>query len=53
MATLNVSVPVRKELDNIAKLFHVSDDQLVKITEGFGQAFRRGLQAPDQPVVMG
>ena len=53
MAALNVSPTVQKELDSIAKLFEVSDDQLVSITKGFVEAFLHGLRVPKQPVVMG
>jgi hexokinase len=53
MATLNVSATVQTELDSIAKLFEVSNDQLVSITKGFIEAFLHGLRVPNQPVVMG
>jgi hexokinase len=53
MAALNVSTTVQKELDGIAKLFEVSDDQLVSITKGFVDTFLQGLRVPNQPVVMG
>lgn len=53
MATSTISSASQKELENIAKLFQLSDDHLVQLTKGFVEAYRQGLQAPKQPVVMG
>ncbi|KAF8168437.1 hypothetical protein B0H34DRAFT_685503 [Crassisporium funariophilum] len=53
MATLNnVSPAARQELDKIAKLFQVSDTQVVAITKALGEAFHVGLQKSGQAVVM-
>lgn len=53
MATSTISSASQKELENIAKLFQLSDDHLVQLTKGFVEAYRQGLQALKQPVVMG
>ncbi|KAF7349844.1 putative glucokinase [Mycena venus] len=41
MAPSNFPPPTQKELDRIAQLFEVSDEQLVQITQAFGQAFNK------------
>ncbi|PPQ96987.1 hypothetical protein CVT26_006415 [Gymnopilus dilepis] len=51
MATL--SPAIQQALGDVAKLFQVSNDDLIQVTKGFGDAYLRGLQLPDQPVVMG
>ncbi|KAJ7168849.1 hypothetical protein C8R46DRAFT_1218234 [Mycena filopes] len=53
MFTSNITPPAQKELDRIAALYEVSDAQLKKITDAFGDAFNKGLQVEHQPVTMG
>ncbi|KAJ7036899.1 hexokinase-domain-containing protein [Mycena alexandri] len=53
MFTTNISPPAQKELDRIAALYEVSEAQLKKITDGFGDAFTKGLQVEHQAVTMG
>jgi hexokinase len=53
MAPSNLPLRTQNELDRIAQLFEVPDEQLRQITEAFGQAFNKGLQVPHQAVVMG
>jgi hypothetical protein len=53
MAPSTLSTAAKAELDRIAKLYEVSDDHLAHIVQAFGDAFNKGLQAPNQPVTMG
>ncbi|KAJ7036903.1 hexokinase-domain-containing protein [Mycena alexandri] len=53
MFTTNISPSAQKELDRIAALYEVSEAQLKKITDGFGDAFTKGLQVEHQAVTMG
>lgn len=49
----SVSATAQQELNKLSELFEVSDESLLKITQGFLNAYRQGLQVPHQAVTMG